>query len=151
MSISALVGKDVLIINGRQLRNFSDGDTIKIEGSEALTQMTTGKNQNTIYAYSYKGKNMKLECRLIMGSSDDQFLVGLLQQYNQNPPAFPLMTMEYDKTVGDGLGNLSLSIYLGTGMAFEFQPSAMENVAGETNQASRVWKFVIANVDLSIT
>lgn len=151
MSISALTGQDVLIINGRQMRNFSDADTIKIESSEPLTQMTTGKNQNTIYAYSYKGKNMKLECRFIIGSSDDQFLIGLLQQYNQNPPAFNLMTMEYDKVVGDGLGNLSLSVYLGTGMTFEFQPGAMENVAGDTNQATRVWKFVIANVNLSVT
>lgn len=151
MSIAALVGKDVLIINGRQMRNFSDADTIKIESTEPLVQMTTGKNQNTIYAYSYKGKNMKLEIRIILGSSDDQFLIGLLQQLNQNPPAFSLMSMEYDKVVGDGAGNLNLSVYLGTGMAFESQPGAMENVAGDTNQATRVWKFVIANVDLSVT
>lgn len=151
MSINALVGKDVLIINGRQMRNFSDGDTIKIEPTEPLVQMTTGKNQNTIYAYSYKGKNMKMECRFIIGSADDQFLNGLLQQLNQNPPAFSLMTMEYDKIVGDGSGNINLSVYLGTGMNFEFQPGAMENVAGDTNQATRVWKFIIANVDLSTT
>ena len=150
MSIAAVVSKDTISINGRQLTNWADGDVAKLDIPEVLTNMTTGKNQNTIYAYSYKGKNAKLELRLIVGSADDQFLNGLLQQLNQSPASFPLMAMEFDKNVNDGTGAITTIVYLGTGGIFEKQPMIMENAAGETNQAVAVWNLIFANVDRSI-
>ena len=83
MAIAVVVSRDTISINGRQLHNWADGDVAKLDIPEVLSNMTTGKNQNTIYAYSYKGKNAKLELRLILGSPDDQFLNGLLQNYNK--------------------------------------------------------------------
>ena len=150
MSIAAVVSKDTISINGRQLNNWADGDVAKLDIPEVLANMTTGKQQNTIYAYSYKGKNAKLELRLIAGSSDDQFLNGLLQSLNQNPSAFSLLNMEFDKNIGDGAGNVTTIVYLGTGGVFEKQPMVMENAAGETSQAVVVWNFIFANVDRSI-
>jgi hypothetical protein len=151
MSISAVTSKDTITINGRILRNFADGDTAKLDIPEMLTNVTTGKNQNSIYAYNYKGKNAKMEIRLIAGSSDDQFLNALLQSYNQNPAGFTLLTMEFDKNIGDGSGNISVIVYLGTGGTFEKQPAVVENASGETNQAVTVWNLIFANVDRSIT
>jgi len=151
MSISAVTSKDVLNINGRQMRNFADGDVIKLDPTEPLTNVTTGKDQNSIYAYNYKGKNMKLEFRLIIGSADDQYMVALLQQYNRNAASFSLLPMEYDKNIGDGQGNITQTVYLGTGMTFEYQPSIAENASGETSQAVHVWKMIIADVNISIT
>ena len=151
MSINVVTSKDVLNINGRQLANFADGDVIKFDPTEPLTNMTTGKDNNTIYAYNYKGKNMKLEFRLLINSSDDQYMLALLQAYNRNAATFALLPVEYDKNTSDGNGNLTSSIYLGTGATFEYQPSVMENASGETNQAVRVWKLIIANVDISMS
>lgn len=151
MSVAAVTSKDTISINGRIFRNFADGDTAKLDMPEMLTNMTTGKNQNSIYAYNYKGKNAKMELRLIAASSDDQFLNALLQTYNQNPSAFPLLTMEFDKNVGDGSGNITTIVYLGTGGTFEKQPAVVENASGETNQAITVWNLIFANVDRSIT
>lgn len=150
MSIAAVVSKDTISINGRQLNNWADGDVAKLDMPEVLANMTTGKQQNTIYAYSYKGKNGKLEIRLIAGSADDQFLNGLLQQFNQNPAAFSLLSMEFDKNIGDGNSNITTIVYQGTGGVFEKQPMVMENAAGETNQAVAVWNLIFANVDRSI-
>ena len=151
MSIAAVTGMDTISINGRILRNFADGDTAKLDMPDMLTMMSTGKNQNTIYSYNYKGKNTKMELRLIAGSSDDQFLNALLQSYNQNPPAFVLLQMEFDKNIGDGNSNIITIIYLGTGGTFEKQPAVVENASGETNQAITVWNLIFANVDRSIT
>jgi hypothetical protein len=151
MSVSAVVSNDTVSINGRILRDWADGDIAKLDMPEVLTNMTTGKDENTIYAYSYKGKNAKMELRLIQGSSDDQFLNGLLQAYNQNPSMFSLLTMEFDKNVGDGSGNLNTIIYLGNGGTFEKQPVMVENAQGETSQAVAIWQLMFANVDRSIT
>lgn len=151
MPISAVTSSDVLSINAVQLSAFADGDVIKLDPTEELTRVTTGKDQNSIYAYNYKGKNMKLEFRILIGSVDDQYMLSLLQTYNQNPAAFALLPVEYVKNIGDGDGNVIQTIYLGTGATFEYQPSIMENASGETNQAVHVWKLIIANVDISIT
>ena len=151
--ISAVCSKDTISINGRQLNNWADGDVAKLDIPEVLANMTTGKSQNTIYAYSYKGKNGKLEIRLIAGSPDDQFLNGLLQQFNQNPAAFSLMSMEFDKNIGDGaspVANITTIVYQGTGGVFEKQPMVMENASGETTQAVVIWNLIFANVDRSI-
>ena len=90
MPISAIVGKDVFSINGRILNNWGDGDPVKLDVPEDLATMTTGKQGNTIYGYNYKGKNIKAELRLILGSPDDQFLNGLLPLQQ---PAFRLQPL----------------------------------------------------------
>jgi len=150
MSIAATVSKDTISINGRILNDWADGDVAKLDMPEMLSSMMTGKDKNTIYGYSYKGKNTKLEIRLIAGSSDDQFLNGLLQSLNNNPSLFPLLTMEFDKNIGNGAGGLTTIIYIGTGGTFEKQPAVFENAAGETNQAVAIWSLIFANVDRSI-
>jgi hypothetical protein len=150
MPIAASVGKDVFSLNGRILNNWGDGDVVKLDIPEDLSTMSTGKQGNTIYGYNYKGKNIKIEIRLILGSADDQFIQGLLSTYNSNPAAFPLMNFEFDKNVGDGTGAINQVIYQGIGGVFSKQPSAMENAAGETNQAIVTWMLQFADVNRSI-
>ncbi len=149
MSI-AVTAQDTLKINGRLLLNFADQDCAKITFPNELGNVKTGKNGNSIIAYSYQGKNGVLETRLLLGSSDDKFLNGLLNQYNNNPASFPLLSMEFDKNIGDGNQNIVPVIYLGIGGIFSKQPEVFENADGETNQAVVVWTMKFTRIDRSI-
>ena len=150
MPIVAVTSKDSIKINGRLLTTFADGDNAKITIPNELVNLKTGKNGNTIYGYNYQGLNGELELRLIRGGSDDQFLNGLLATLNTNPASFPLMQGEFDKNVGDGLGNIIIDVYLLTGGTFKKQPEVLENAEGETGQAVTVWNLKFANIQRSI-
>lgn len=145
MSQTSLTGKDTIIISGRVLNDFADGDTCKLDYPNDTAVVKTGKNGNTIYAYQYSGLNCTVELRVLLGSSDDAFLNGLLSLFNQNPPAFTLMTGEFIKNVGDGTGAITPVSYVMAGGAFKKQVPAVENADGDTNQAIAMYTLVFSN------
>lgn len=150
MSETSLTGKDTIIIAGRVLNDFADGDTCKLEYPNDLTVMKTGKNGNTIYAFNYSGLQVTVELRLLLGGSDDNFLNALMSNLIQNPPAFVLMTGEFIKNIGDGLGNITPVSYLLSGGSFKKQIPAMENADGDTNQAIAVYSLQFSNAPRAV-
>lgn len=150
MSKTSLTGKDTIIIAGRVLNDFADGDTCKLDYPNDLSVMKTGKNGNTIYAYQYSGLQCTVELRVLLGSSDDAFLNGLLSLFNQNPPAFTLMTGEFVKNIGDGDGDIIPVSYVMSGGAFKKQVPAVENADGDTNQAIAMYSLHFSNAPRSV-
>ncbi len=150
MSSTSLTGKDTIVIAGRVLNDFADGDTCKLDYPNDSSVMKTGKNGNTIYAYQYSGLQCTVELRVLLGGSDDAFLNGLLSLWNQNPPAFTLMTGEFIKNIGDGQGNIIPVSYLLSGGAFKKQVPAVENADGDTNQAIAVYSLQFSNAPRSV-
>lgn len=142
---TSLTGKDTIIIAGRVLNDFADGDTCKLDYPNDLSVMKTGKNGNTIYAYQYSGLQCTVELRILLGGTDDAFLQGLLSLFNQNPPAFTLLTGEFIKNVGDGDGNITPVSYVLSGGTFKKQVPAVENADGDTNQAIAVYSLQFSN------
>lgn len=142
---TSLTGKDTIIVSGRVLNDFADGDTCKLDYPNDLSVMKTGKNGNTIYAYQYSGLQCTVELRILLGGTDDAFLQGLLSLFNQNPPAFTLMTGEFIKNVGDGDGNIIPVSYVLSGGTFKKQVPAVENADGDTNQAIAVYTLQFSN------
>lgn len=147
---TSLTGKDTIIIAGRVLNDFADGDTCKLEYPNDLSVMKTGKNGNTIYAYQYSGLQCTVELRVLLGSSDDAFLNGLLSLFNQNPPSFTLLTGEFVKNIGDGQGNITPVSYVLSGGAFKKQIPAVENADGDTNQAIAMYSLHFSNAPRSV-
>lgn len=147
---TSLTGKDTIIIAGRVLNDFADGDTCKLDYPNDLSVMKTGKNGNTIYAYQYSGLQCTVELRVLLGSTDDGFLNGLLSLFNQNPPAFTLMTGEFIKNIGDGNGNIKPISYVLSGGAFKKQVPAVENADGDTNQAIAVYSLHFSNAPRNV-
>ena len=150
MSEVSLTGKDVIVINGRVLNDFADGDTCKLDYPNDLSVVKTGKNGNSIYAFQYSGLQCTMELRLLLGSSDDAFMNALLSTFINNPPAFTLMTGEFIKNIGDGQGNISPTSYLTSGGTFKKNVPVLENADGNTEQAIAVYMLQFTNVSRQV-
>lgn len=147
---TSLTGKDTIIINGRVLNDFADGDTCKLDYPNDLSVIKTGKNGNSIYAFQYSGLQCTVELRVLLGSSDDSFLNALMSTFINNPPAFSLMTGEFIKNIGDGSGDITPTSYVLSGGTFKKQVPALENADGDTNQAIAVFMLQFTNAPRSV-
>lgn len=145
MSEVSLTGKDTIIVNGRVLNDFADGDTCKLDYPNDLSVVKTGKNGNSIYAFQYSGLQCTMELRLLLGSSDDAFMNALLSTFINNPPAFTLLNGEFIKNIGDGASNISPTSYITSGGTFKKNVPAVENADGDTNQAIAVYMLHFTN------
>lgn len=149
--IVASTGDDVIQINGVTLVDFADGDTAVLDFPNDLTQVKTGKDGNSIFAFNNTGRQCTLVLRLIRGGADDNFLLGLFNQYINSPAAFTLLTGEFIKNVGDGQGNVTQDIYQLSGGIFKRGQNVMENADGSTEQAIVVWNLFFTNAPRSLT
>lgn len=147
----ALSGSDTAMLNNRILSDVADGDWLVMTFPNKIAAAKTGKNGNTIYAYNATGQNFEMVVRLIRGSSDDQFLNGLLVQQQSNFAAFPLMIGSFVKQIGDGLGNITSDTYILSGMVFEENIGAKSNAEGDTEQSVAVYHFRGSKAPRAIT
>ena len=145
MKVVSLTGNDTVIINGRILNDFADGDVAKIEYPNEIMTVKRGKNGNSMFALNAPGEILDCEIKLIRGGADDQFLNDLLTEMKQNPPAFVLLSGEFVKNVGDGAGNIGQEIYNLNGGVFKKNPAVKENVEGETEQATVTYTLVFSD------
>lgn len=143
--ITAVAGKDVLIINGQILTGYADGDAIKFEPQGPIAQMKVSKDGNSIYSLQYTGIMAKLGLRLVRACFDDQTLNGLLQQWISDPTSFILMSGSYVKRIGDGQGNIVNEVYQLAGGVFEMIPGGHSNSDGNIEQSVTVYSFLFRN------
>ena len=59
MSEVSLTGKDVIVVNGRVLRDFADGDTCKLDYPNDLSVVKTGKNGNSVISFKNDGRRTR--------------------------------------------------------------------------------------------
>lgn len=150
MNSVALCGQDTIILAGRLLTDFADGDVVKLDYPNDTAVLKTGKNGNTIYAFNNTGLQCTMELRVLLGSADDVFLNQLLALWNNNPPAFNLMIGQFIKVVGDGNGNITPVTYDVNGGVFKKNVPGTENAEGDTNQAVAVYSLIFSNAPRSI-
>lgn len=73
--ITILVGRGgTVVVYGRNIVNFADKDSWKVDFPETMSTVEVGKNQNGIIALKAQGIKATLELRLLAGSPDDVFL-----------------------------------------------------------------------------
>lgn len=150
MSINAITANDTLTLFGAVLTDFADGDVSKIEFSEDIANLKTGKDENTIFTDKQPGNNATLTLRLMRGSSDDQTLNTQLLSQQANFAAFKLIQGTYVKMVGDGQGNVVSDSYTLTNGIFTKLPGVSENVEGTTDQAVSVYTIKFASAPRGI-
>lgn len=151
MSTVALSGNDTLIINNRVISDLSDGDVASLGFPNEIASLKTGKNGNSIYGLNESGKQADLELRVLRGSADDKFLNGLISSQQANFAGFILITGEFIKRIGDGLGNISKDTYICSGGIFTNLIDAKQNVEGDTEQSISVYKVKYSNAPRAIT
>lgn len=149
--IVSLTGDDVIQVNGITLVDFGDGDMAVLEFPNDITNAKTGKDGNSIFAFNNTGRQCTLNLRLLRGGADDTFLLGLFNQYVNNPAAFALLTGEFIKNIGDGQGNITQDIYQLSGGIFKRGQNVMENADGNTDQAIVVYNLLFTNAPRSLT
>lgn len=151
MATVVLCGKDTIKINDRIFNDLMDGDTAALTFPNDLSNVKTGKNGNSVYAFNYSGRQCEFVLRLARGSSDDSFLNNLLATYKNDPALFTLLEGEFIKNLGDGAGNLKQDIYILSGGVFKKEVEAKENAEGDTEQAIAVYSLLFTNAPRSLT
>lgn len=146
MTSFSLTGGDTITINLRPLRDLADDDITTVSFPNEICTVATGKNRNTIYALNETGNNAEMTIRVLMNSSDDKFLNGLLAAQQADLPSFTLITGSFTKRVGDGNGNVSYNMYPLQGGVFTKLPDVKDNVNGDKEQAIITYnlKFALA-------
>lgn len=145
MSEVSLSGNDTIMIAGRTLSSFADGDVAKLSFPNDLVNMVVGKNGNAIYNLNATGQQADFEVRVLRGSADDRFLNALLLVMINDLPSFVVMPGYFVKRIGNGLGGVRRDTYLLAGGVFVRNVDASENVAGATEPAVSVYRLKFAN------
>lgn len=150
MAIYALTGNDDLYINDVSINDLTDGSTIQITFPNEKVGTSTGKNSNTVYATNEQGKNAQLELRVVAGSKTDAFLNGLSIQQDRDLPGFSVMNGSFSKRVGDGAGNIKRINYTLLGGVFTQNIDTQENLQGDTEQGTALYRLFFASAQRAI-
>jgi len=142
----ALTGNDTIVVAGRTLINFGDGDVATLEFATDLMGVKVGKYGNSLFALNAMGKVADMVLRVIRGSADDIFLQSLLVALEADPPSFVLLTGLFAKRVGDGQGNITNDSYIAANGVFTKKVAVKENVEGETEQAVSIYHIKFTQV-----
>ena len=148
--VVSLTGKDTVSINGIIFNDLADGDCAVLTFPNDLTNLKTGKNGNTIYAFNYTGRQCQLVLRLIRGNANDKYLNEQLSLYKNDPPSFNFLTGILVKNIGDGSGGVVNDIYSLTGGVFKKETEVKENAEGDIDQAVSIYTLIFSNAPRSI-
>ena len=151
MSTVSLTGSDSIIINNRPISDLADGDCVNLEFPNEIATLKTGKNGNVIYALNETGRECSVTTRVMRGSADDKFFNNLIALQRGNFAGFLLMTGEFIKKVGDGEGNITNDTYIMSGGIFIKNPSAKNNVEGDTEQSVVIYEMKFSNAPRVLT
>lgn len=143
----SLTGKDTVIIDTRIMADFATGDTVNMEFPNNLVEAKAGKNGNVIYAFNASGKLANVTLRILRGSADDKYLASRMQEYINDSAAFPLISGEFIKRIGDGAGNITADVYFMKGGVIQKIPTVKENVEGDTEQAVTIYVITFGNTN----
>lgn len=151
MPTVAMSGNDTVVVLGRPLTDFGDGNVVELTYPNEIAAVKTGKNGNSIYSLNESGNQADVKIRLIRGSGDDKFLNGVLAQQMNNFAGFPLMPASFTKKVGDGRGNITNDVYVCSGGIFVKRVEANSNVEGDSEQSLAIYELKFANSPRAIT
>lgn len=148
---AALSGADTVQINNRNIVDLGTGDVAVLTFPNNIADVKTGKDGNSIYGLNESGKQADFVLRVLRGSSDDKFLQNLLTQQQLNFAGFILMTGEFVKQIGDGLGNIASDTYIVSGGVFTKPVEAKMNVEGDSQQSIAEYHIKFSNAPRVIT
>ena len=135
-----LTGQDTVVLWGRVLTDFADGDVATITADNNIANSVVGKNGNIIIAKDEQGKKCTITLRLLKGSSDDAFINTYYKTYEVDSALFVLGNGSFAKRLGDGAGNVQYDTFYARAIHFTRPPyDVTSNVNGATDQAVTVY------------
>lgn len=139
-----ITGNDTITIYDRVFTDFADDDVSQIAFPNAVANVKTGKNGNTIFSKDETGNNANATLRLIRGSSDDIFLQGKISEMDKDFAATQLASGEFAKRLGDGLGNIRADVYSLQGGMIVRRVDGKQNSSGDTSQGVAIYNMTFA-------
>jgi len=150
MSIFTVTSNDTLVLNGRVFNDFATDDVTQITMPNELVNVKTGKKGNSIISQNAQGLNGVLTLKLNRGSSDDQFLNGILSGSLKDFPSTVLLAGSFVKRLGDGQGNIINDVYNLAGGTISKIPEGKENASGDVAQGEVTYIIKFTNVSRSM-
>lgn len=138
-------GQDTVQLNGRVLKDFSDGDIAVLTFPNELVGVKAGKNGNTIFALNETGRVATLDIKIMRASSDDIYLNALFLSMQRDFSRFTALNGQLLKNIGNGSGSVSADIYMLSYGVFRQAIDAKSNVEGDTEQGSSLYRLTFAN------
>lgn len=148
---TSLSGDDITIINDRIITDLADGDAINLDFPNNLVEGKKGKNRNVIITFNATGEQTTVTIRVLKASADDKYFNQELNTYRNNKAGYVLMSGEFIKRSGDGLGNIINEIYTMSAGIIQKIPNVKENVEGDTEQGVTIYTILFMNTDRSLT
>lgn len=146
----SLTGADTIVIDGRILNFLADGESVKLDPQNDLAVVKVGKNGNAIYAFNNMGVMVDVTIRVLLGSPDDAYLNGRLQEMKSDFSSFILLSGSFAKRVGDGQGNVQTKVFQLSGGIIKRIPAAKTSAEGDTDQSVAEYMVTFAANDPSI-
>jgi len=134
---SVITQTDTLQINNQVFSTFANNDCGKLTFPDELVEMDIGKNGNIIAAVNFKGQIVDFELRLLLAAVDDQYLNGILNQYQSGAVAFN--TGVFVKNVVDQNNDVLSATMAMSGGIISKAPELMTSASGNVEQAVAVW------------
>lgn len=144
MTTYTITGDDTLTLSDRVFTDFATDDYSAITFDSNLTEIKTGKNQNTIFAKNETGNNATLNLRLIKGSSDDRFMEGIIAADERDYVGSGLINGSFVKRLGDGGGNIVREVATLLGGKIQRKVPTKGNSSGDTEQGVSVYILIFA-------
>lgn len=145
MGALALSGNDTINISGTVLSDLGEGNVVELTFPNTIAKLKIGKNGNAIYALDTTGQMCETKIKVLRGSSDDQYLLNLLNIQQNNFAGTILLIGQFIKTMGDSFGNLTSDTYILSGGVFTKIPEAKTNVEGEIDQSETTYTIQWSN------
>lgn len=147
----AFTSQDTIVFNDRVLRDLADGDCVTVTFPNPTMAVKIGKNGNAIYGTNETGRLAEAKYRILRGSSDDKFFLGVLANQKVAPESFILCTGELVKNIGNGAGaSAGDTTVLGGGVSVK-NPDVKSNVEGDPTQAVVEYTFHFSQSNRVIT
>lgn len=143
MNSVSLTGADTIQIDDRILNDLADGDAVTLTFPNDKTTVKVGKNGNTIYAKNEMGALVECTIRVLVGSSDDQYLNSRMAQQDNSFSDFTLMTGTFVKRAGDGDGGINSAVYPCFGGVFKKNVEAKTSAEGDAEQSVAVYLITL--------
>lgn len=151
MSVAALSGNDIFIVNNQIIRDLAVGTVLELTFPNEKAGIKVGKNGNAIYGQNQSGRIAEVKAILVRGSSDDIFLSSQLAKQDLNFAGTVLLIGSYVKKIGDGKGNITSDKYILSGGIFIKGIPAKTNTEGEAEQSQAEYVIRFAQSDRTLT
>lgn len=146
----ALTGNDTIIVGGRLLTGFGDGDVGTLAFENDQVEVVKGKNGNAVYAYNEKGSQGTLTIKLIRGCDDDLYFATQLNLMRTDFPSYVLMDGQFTKRIGQGNGGVLSDRYQALGGVVGRTPDANSSSDGKTDDGQITYIFKFADMRRSV-